>query len=317
MTPIFIGGTGRSGSTVLKSILSTCTISRSIPQELRFIIDPGGLLDLSDELGPKWTPQRADIGLHNFRCLLKDVSHHSNFSRILGKIASTIGLSQNRYTNYALADYFGPRQFQHSIELFFNDLGASIEPGYWAGTPAYAVPSRIQISRPVSKSKFSDCTRTLMHNLYSGLPGKSGAEQWIDDTPYNILESLRLLELFPDARFIEIQRDPIDVIASQVEQTWGSNKLQTITIQVKDIIERSKSVTNNLPSHTFMRVSLEELVRDSEGQLREIGDFLDINIDAEKVASKTKFTKESANLGAWTRRLSHSEIEVCKKILNQ
>ena len=44
--PIFVGGTGRSGTTILSKLLNQVDSVYTIPQEIRFITDPDGILSL-------------------------------------------------------------------------------------------------------------------------------------------------------------------------------------------------------------------------------------------------------------------------------
>ena len=76
--PIFVGGTGRSGTTIVAQILDAHPRMHMIPIEVRFIVDPGGLCDLvagrtdlesfeSQMVGPWWQRMRPDgdsRGLH-------------------------------------------------------------------------------------------------------------------------------------------------------------------------------------------------------------------------------------------------------------
>jgi Sulfotransferase family len=48
MPPIFVGGTGRSGTTVTARLLGAHGACHEIPIEVRFITDPGGLCDLAE-----------------------------------------------------------------------------------------------------------------------------------------------------------------------------------------------------------------------------------------------------------------------------
>jgi hypothetical protein len=58
-TPVFVGGTGRSGTTILARVLGQHANFSMVPVEARFIVDRHGLIDFL----------KGDTSLENFlRC---------------------------------------------------------------------------------------------------------------------------------------------------------------------------------------------------------------------------------------------------------
>jgi hypothetical protein len=55
-SPIFVAGTGRSGTSQLANILGEHPQIHRIPIETHFIVDPGGLRDLADALTIRYDP---------------------------------------------------------------------------------------------------------------------------------------------------------------------------------------------------------------------------------------------------------------------
>ena len=53
---IFIGGSGRSGTNILRKILSNHSKVASLPFEHRFIIDPNGIIDFYNSFTLNWSP---------------------------------------------------------------------------------------------------------------------------------------------------------------------------------------------------------------------------------------------------------------------
>ncbi|MCC7368266.1 MAG: sulfotransferase [Chloroflexi bacterium] len=69
--PFFIGGTGRSGTTRLATVLGQHPVVYALPDETRFLIDPGGLEDLAHALTGAYTPFHGDDALRRFDRLMR------------------------------------------------------------------------------------------------------------------------------------------------------------------------------------------------------------------------------------------------------
>jgi hypothetical protein len=70
--PFFVGGTGRSGTTRLTTVLGQHPSVYALPGETRFLIDPGGLEDLARALTEAYTPYHGDDALRRFDRLMRE-----------------------------------------------------------------------------------------------------------------------------------------------------------------------------------------------------------------------------------------------------
>ena len=77
---LLIGGTGRSGTSILNRIFSNHPDITDIP-EWRFLTDPDGIIDFYNS-SRFWSPYHYDIRLKRLESLLYSVNNGSSFHRI-------------------------------------------------------------------------------------------------------------------------------------------------------------------------------------------------------------------------------------------
>lgn len=96
---------------------------------------------------------------------------------------------------------------------------------------------------------------------------------WIDHTPQNIEVGLALSELFPDARFIHLVRDPRAVAASLLPLDWGPQSPTGVAGLWSHRLAHGLALEAALPGR-IRRVRYEDLCREPERVVRELADWL-------------------------------------------
>jgi hypothetical protein len=96
-----------------------------------------------------------------------------------------------------------------------------------------------------------------------------------EKTPYYIHFAEHVAELFPDAQFILLHRDPRDVVASYLEQYWvrGGTALR-VANHVRHEFHIGQQVAKRLGPDRFCTVRYEDLVEQPERELRRLCAFL-------------------------------------------
>ncbi|HKJ32448.1 MAG TPA: sulfotransferase, partial [Balneolales bacterium] len=108
---------------------------------------------------------------------------------------------------------------------------------------------------------------------------KVEADFFMDDNTWNILYFPHLLEMLPEAKLVHIYRDPRDVTASYMQQTWAPSSPIEAAKFYKGIMDRWEIVKKELPPDVYLEISLDKLVQDSESILHKVADFYGIPWD--------------------------------------
>ena len=284
LQPIFIGGTGRSGTTILANILQCHSKIFGLQQassgsmEGRFITSANGLLPtlLSDSpaekikifeeqfLG-KWYREETFKG--------NGEPTHIGLSRYISDIAP--------------------------LEKLTTALKKKIQ-----GTES--TEDRLQAGKRFIEEVFVLAAST------------SKVSRIVEKTPANILYIPELTSMFPKSKFIHIYRDGRDVAASILEKEfwpiWGSTKKGTefaaerfsITEAARywqTFLSLARTDGAKMPPDRYLELSLEELLAGPEEKIRQILEF--IGEDFEPELLRIKLNK--GNVQRWRTAFSEDE----------
>lgn len=110
-----------------------------------------------------------------------------------------------------------------------------------------------------------------VHEDYAAARGK---RRWCEKTPrYTVIADL-LAELYPDARFLHVLRDGLDVVASHRDR-WGWRAAYDAIDDWRALVRKARRFGERVGPARYLEVRYESLVEDPEGALRPVFRFLD------------------------------------------
>lgn len=121
-----------------------------------------------------------------------------------------------------------------------------------------------------------------------------GGKQLLLKSPDNTARVEALLELYPDARFVNICRDPYATVRSAVKMIWTQTELNRLTAipgddpegLIEDMVidrmfvpmyERLFELEGSFRPHRFITVRYEDFVRQSAEELRKVYEALELD----------------------------------------
>lgn len=163
----------------------------------------------------------------------------------------------------------------------------------WLGSKAFAISglsaNEIEAKVMAECSNGSEFLRTVMNEVAA----KQGVDRWIDSTPTNIPHMLRISRDFPEAQFIHIIRDGRDVALSLDKRGWSrplpwdkKRSLLAAGIYWEWIVRKGRKYGSML-GPKYMEVRYDELVEHPDKPLRKIADFLQHELDYDRIRGAT------------------------------
>lgn len=310
---LFIGGTGRSGTTILKKTLSQHPEIIGLP-EWRATIDPHGLIQFYLNQSNGWSPFVYDSNLKLLRKTLYDVGNRSVFNTALLlflqktgiKIPNTKYKITSRYHNIKMKKHC-PDYFLH-VEKLIDDLHEFKYKGHWLGME-FGEKNEIFYSPPGGGNDIRNAINEFLVKVINDAVKKKNATHYLDDNTWNPLWFSSLLEILPEARLIHIHRDPRDVVASFMGQTWTPVSVDHNISFYKGLMKQWREEKVKLPRESFLELRLEDVVKNKKETLLNIVEFCGLKWDD----ALLEINLSKSNSGRWKNDFSKED----QKILNQ
>ena len=174
--------------------------------------------------------------------------------------------------------------------------------------------------------------------IYDFLSEKMGACRWLEKTPTHLLFAARILTVAPEARFVEVVRDPRAILASkhkrrtgQALEANGSKRFHGGFDPVLDslgwrsMVKAGDHVAAKWPDR-ILRIRYEDLTADPEGTTRGVCRFLNLDFDPSLLdvawTNSTTTGHQTRGIGTaaverWKTDLEPSAALVCQFMLRR
>ena len=164
----------------------------------------------------------------------------------------------------------------------------------------------------------------VFDSLYKDYAKSKGKIRWGDKSDY--LDRMYLInKIFPEAQFIHIVRDGRDVASSVMKLSWGPNDIIAAAEWWNSYVNLARCMGAIIGDDRYMEVRYEDLVQDSENELKRICSFLGEEFSAEMLnyhkSSKSSIPSElnclhyntdkpptASRAYAWKREMSPTDI---------
>ena len=261
---IFIGGSGRSGTNILRKLLSKHSQVASLPFEHRFIIDPDGIVDFYNSFTLNWSPYQSDVKIKRLNSFLMNLAIKSE--------------DKSNYVDWELSKYFP--HYIENVKKLISNLKSFEYKGSWPGSDKNINEYKIWFSdfKDIESIKLI-LADFIKKNINSFLEINK-KKFFVEDNTWNILYAKELDILVPPSKLIHMIRDPRDVVASFVNQSWCPDDLKQSIEMYKSIIEKWFEVYPVLDNNKFKLVKLENLVFNKNTEIKNICNFCELNFES-------------------------------------
>jgi hypothetical protein len=242
MKRVFIGGMGRSGTTIALNALYQHGELAAIPIETKFLVEADGFAELLEAVTLRYSTASTPLAYARFLDLMT--------MQVTGRTPSPFRDQHDLSSNI----------FRHYDEALGAMTQAMVSQRYF--------PQRedmLALVRAFVDATFDDLARI------SNKPG------WVEKTPANMFRFNFLREAWPDSYFVHLLRDPRMIMISLLEKGWIERDLAFGLPFFRDMIAAlTDARARMLDAPRVLEVRLEQLEADPATTLADLAARLDL-----------------------------------------
>lgn len=304
-----IGGTGRSGSNILKSVFGRNSHVHALPFEFRFLIDPDGLIDFFTSYAHSWSPYQIDKRLRRLEKFLFRLGHKGRIASVVGNIIKRINpsgrvISPPQYYGWELEKWFP--DYNLHVRNLINDLTLFSFNGCWPGADSLSVYNNIYFQNHRSTEKVKQSINLFLTTIFDNILKHNNKSVFVEDNTWNILFADKIMEILPNSKLIHIVRDPRDVLASMKKQRWAPDSVPHLIEWYSSIMTQWQNIKEKINSDNFIEIKFEDLVTDTNTIVNKLTDFVGIPFEKSMV---TLNLTDKANINRWKNDFSQRDID--------
>jgi len=281
-SPIFSGGTGRSGTTIVGKLLGRHSkIKCGKPYEIKFLTDIFSLTDLAfgmRDFSSQEISKKSRLYLH----LMPLSKYEPRLKKFSGKMLNEWYERKNRLDNNS------------GLHLGISKKKIRVLLG--------------ELHEGASQDLEGAC-RQFFYGFVNAQRQYFGEPNWMDTSPPNIMYASSIYRLLPDAKFIQMQRNPLDTIASVIREPWGPNNFDAALAWWLRRTSIAEASMVQIPEGQKFVLKLEDLViHDRENSYAKLLDFLHIE-DEEMMRNffDNEMLAEKLHANRWRRDFSNPD----------
>ncbi|PJI43404.1 MAG: hypothetical protein CTR53_03815 [Ferrovibrio sp.] len=306
--PVFIGGTGRSGTSIMAKLLNTHADFCLPGHENKLIVEHGGLRDIVDRLSGRYDITRFHFIIQDFLSRAQqmqqfgfpvaELNQRLNQLRKERKLGFQQAFEIVQRENptipgsiHAIGQGFGIEHYITCTKAFLLRIAAHIAPDGIVDSHGLLKP--FFMAKTFTREAILAECRRFLDELYAQPVSAAKASRWVDDTPLNFVNFDFLHELYPKMKFIHMIRDPRDVASSFTSQPWFPSD-QPLAISVCAAMIRSyRALKDSVPADSLLEVRLEDLVHKTDETVVAVAAFLEV----ENRFNTAMVSLDKANIG--------------------